>query len=228
MVSVSRSPQVVRANRRHRDDPDRRLAHQGWFYSWRNRDMLPYRGTLALDFLTLAESHPRVHHIHTKPRPIDWWDGVAWQSFVPRYAVVLKTAARGVTRVVDVEVIFQEEYDRDRAKYRRIKREARRDGRVFLVFTERKIRLEPRLTNAQLVLTQAGERLVPEDDKNLVRQVSHASKGFTLNQLVEIGVLTYPRAYAAALNMVAAGELAISLDRRFDGDSVIAGRGGYG
>lgn len=186
--------------------------------------MLPYRGLLSCEFLTLAEAHPQVLHISHRPRPVQWWNGEEWETYYPRYAVVMKTGVRGVSRTVDIEVANSAEYSADRRKYARIKRQCGKDGRLFLVFTEKHIRVEPRLTNAKIILTQAGKGLVSSEDKNLIRQIAHGTKNFTLNQLVEIGVLSYDRAYSAALNMVANGELSISLTRQFDGNTVIARR----
>ena len=81
------------------------------------------------------------------------------------------------------------------------------------------------LTNASIVMAQASGRIVPEEDLALVRQMAHSSGGFTINQLVDIDVLTSDRAHAAVLNLVAAGELSIPLDELFGGDTAVVGRG---
>ncbi|KKB08800.1 hypothetical protein VE26_01635 [Devosia chinhatensis] len=102
-----------------------------------------------------------------------------------------------------------------------MKNEAREAGRHLLIFTERTINIEPRLTNAKLIVHQAGEGLVTEEERSLVAQIADGTKQFTLNEIVGTAVLTYPRAYATVLNMVATGELQFSLGRLFDGDTIL-------
>jgi hypothetical protein len=224
MPPVTRAPRVVRANLRGPNDRGATLAHHGWFYSWKTDRMLPYRGLLAFDFLNLAEAHPRVLAIRSKGRAVAWWSGATWEIYRPRYTLILRTGVTGVTSPLDVEVLPSFEHEAERLKYDRIRRECRREGRHFRVFTEKAIRIEPRLTNAKIVLSQAGRGLVPDRDRAVIRRVAHDTEDFTLNGLVAAGVLPYARAYAAALNLVAAGELAIPLARQFDGDSPIRRR----
>tara|TARA_R110002020_G_scaffold50821_6_gene143893 strand:+ start:2685 stop:3251 length:567 start_codon:yes stop_codon:yes gene_type:complete len=185
--------------------------------------MLPYRGLLAFDFLTLAEAHPKVISVTNAVQPVNWWSGREWEAYYPRYSVSLKSGVRGVTRTVDVEVLTSLELEAGRHRFARIRRQFRAQSRTFLVFTEKRVRVQPRLNNCKFILSQAGSGLVSQAEQALIRQISSSTASFTLNEVVGLGVLTYPRAYATVLNMVAAGELGFALGRRFDGDTPIRG-----
>ncbi|MCJ2046804.1 hypothetical protein MKK58_20015 [Methylobacterium sp. J-078] len=224
MATVTRAPLVVRTNKRGSNDRNSRLAHHGWFNYWRTETSLAYRGTLAFEFLTLAAVHPSVRDIRQHAEPVWFWNGGDWEEYRPRYELVLATDLPGVTRRVDVEVLSSVELRQERLKYRRIARECRKEGRRFLVFTERQVHAESRLTNAELVLTQAGEGLVSDHDLEQVRQAVDEGLSLTLNGLVAKGVLQYPRAYAAVLNLVARGEISFRPSRRFDGNTPLLGR----
>jgi hypothetical protein len=221
MPSAIHVPRVVVDNRPHPSDSshDRRLAHHGYFYSWKRDELLPYRGTLAFDFLVSAEANPEVLSIGKSRRPFHWWDGAKWCVQQARYAVTLRAGADGAARLVEALVMTSVEKKKRSEDLRRLKIEARHQGRSFQVFTEKEIRVEPRLTNCKLILDRARRGMVPDEDLNLIRQVAYGTQTFSLNELVQIGVLPYARAYTAALNMVASGELDIELDRVIDGDS---------
>lgn len=226
MPSAQFTPRVVRANRRHKGDRDIRVAHHGWFYSPKLAANIPFRGTLALDFLINAEAHPSVISITNRCEPIQWWNGQDWEDYFPRYALLVRTGRRDVARTIDVEVMFTGELAEQQIKYGRIARECRSLGRQFMVFTERHCRVQPRLTNSKFILQHSGTAVAVEGDCALIRQVSAATSSFTLNDLVKIGVLPYPRAYSAALNLVGRGELWFPLGRRLDGNTVMRRRAG--
>ena len=224
MATVTRAPLVVRTNDRGENDSNSRLAHHGWFNYWRTGTSLAYRGTLAFNFLCLAAVHPAVRDIRQVARPVYWWNDEDWEEYRPRYEIVLATDLPGVTRRIDVEVLWSAEHRQERPKYRRVAKECRKEGRKFLVFTEATVLAEPRLTNAMLVLTQAGEGLVSDHDLDRVRRAVDEGLSLTLNGMVANDVLQYPRAYAAALNLVARGEISFRPSRRFDGDTPLLGR----
>lgn len=219
MATVTRKPLVVESNQRGPDDRNSRLAHHGWFQYWRTRSRLAYRGMLAFDFLVLAAVHPDVRDIRQHARPIQWWNGRKWEEYRPRYELVVADGRSGTTRRVDVEVLWSADLRQERLKYARIARECRDEGRRFLVFTEASLRAEPRQTNARLVLAQAGEGLVSDRDLDLVRGAVNECLSLTLNGMVASGVLPYARAYAAALNLAARGEISFRPSRLFDGDT---------
>lgn len=226
MPSAQFTPRVVRANRRHDFDRDIRIAHHGWFFSPKRGENIPYRGTLAFDFLTVAEAHPRVVGIEHKTDPVEWWNGSTWITYYPRYSLQVRTGRRDLTRYIDVEVMSAAELRDDRLRMNRIRRECLAGGRQFMVFTERQCRVQPRLTNCKFILQHSGEQIASEEDRALIRQIAIGTRHFTLNQVVETGVLTYPRAYSAVLSLVGLGDLTFPLGRRFDGDSVIRRRVG--
>lgn len=226
MPSTIHVPRVVKAVRHNPKDGsgDRRLANHGYFYSWKVDALLAYRGTLAFDFLVTCEANPDVLSIAKGGTPLAWYDGDRWHEYVPRYSVTLRDGADGAARTVAVEVASSREEAKRSEEITRLRIEARRNRRSFKVFTEKTVRVEPRLSNCKLILQQAGRHLAKVDDVNLIRQVAYGTATFSLNELVQLAVLPYGRAYSAALNMVATGELTIELDRPIDGDSRI-GRG---
>lgn len=224
MATITRAPLVVQLNRRGPNDLDQRLAHHGWFNYWKADRQLAYRGLLAFNFLNLAAVNPAVLEIRQVAREVSWWDGRVWDVYRPRYELLLASASAKLVHRVDVEVISSVELKANRRKFDRISCECREAGRRFLVFTEATVLAEPRLTNARRILAQAGEGLVPEQDLDLVRQVSEGTADFCINELVDIGVLPYQRAYAAVLNLVARGELNFRLSRPFNGSTRLTGR----
>tara|TARA_A100001391_G_scaffold149716_2_gene107178 strand:+ start:11 stop:691 length:681 start_codon:yes stop_codon:yes gene_type:complete len=221
MPYVTSAPRVVRANRRFDGDADHPKAHHGWFYSWKLSAQIPYRGTLANVFLSLAEAHPAVLHTLHRTDPIDWWDGTAWRQYHPRYRLVLKTRTRGLVRHVDVEVISKQQLERQAERYRRIKREFRFAHRILTVLTGEQLLIEPRNTNVQFILSQAGDGIATDEERSLILQIAIATRRFSLNEIVAAGTLSYARAYCATLNLVATGELKFGLGRLFDGDTPI-------
>lgn len=227
MPYITSVPRVVREAQRGRagrPDAGAYTSNHMFFFSPKLGEQIACRGTLAFDFLVSAEANPDVVSITNRARPIHWWNGKAFKEYRPRFSITVRDGGPGVARIIDVEVMSSITYAAQLEKMSRIKIEARASNRVFEVFTEKDIRVEPRLTNYRLIVTQGGDRQVPDADKNLIRQVAYGSQTFSLNELVVIGVLPYSRAYRAALNLVAAGELNIQLDRPIDGDSRI-GRG---
>jgi hypothetical protein len=226
MTSTIHVPRVVKAVRHDPQDSsgDRRLAHHGYFYSWKMDAMIAYRGTLAFDFLVTSEANPDVLSIAKGGAPLAWYDGEGWRQYIPRYSVTLRDGPDGAARTIAVEVASSVEEAKRAEEFHRLRVEARRNRRSFQVFTEKQVRVEPRLSNCKLILQQAGRHLVPIQDVNLIRQVAYGTATFSVNELVRLAVLPYGRAYSAALNMVATGELSIELDRPIDGDSRI-GRG---
>lgn len=221
------TPRVVRENRRvdkHRNERswaerDIRVAHHGWFTSWKLRTTIAYRGLDAFHFLCLAELHPSVAFVFGTTEGFDWFDGSDWQTYHPRYVITLRANRFGVQRLVDIEVLSSIQMSEERGRWRRIRSAAREAGRTLLIFTERQLNAEPRRTNAELVLHQAGDGLVTEEERSLLWKIAIGTKSFSLNEVVATQLLIYPRAYSTALNMVARGELQFSLGRRFDGDT---------
>ncbi|WIJ25209.1 hypothetical protein [Devosia sp. RR2S18] len=220
---MTRAPAVVRANRRN-GTPDQLRAHHGYFYSWKLDALIPYRGLLAFDYLTLTEADPRVIQIDTSLESVQWTDGTQWKDYRARYGVVRRTRRGAVPHTVEVEVLNSKTLTEQYRTYSRIKRAFKEEGRQLLIFTEKQIRIEPRLTNSKLILTHAGNGICKEEDLALVRQVAAGTAPFSLNQLVENCVLTYPRAYGAVLNLVASGELVFPMGKVFDGDSPVMRR----
>ncbi|WP_152658672.1 hypothetical protein [Devosia chinhatensis] len=228
MPTAVSKPRVVRANTpsdngRHQPFGGRgsRASHQGWFYSSKLRQNVAYEGLDSFHFLCLAEVHPSVAYVSKEAEPLPWFDGFARRNYQPRYALALRGHRSEAHRIVDIEVLTSLQKAASHHRLRRLKNEAREAGRHLLIFTERTINIEPRLTNAKLIVHQAGEGLVTEEERSLVAQIADGTKQFTLNEIVGTAVLTYPRAYATVLNMVATGELQFSLGRLFDGDTIL-------
>ena len=224
MPSAQFTPRVVRANRRHLNDRDIRSAHHGWFFSPKLNANIPYRGTLAFDFLTLAEAHPRVLSISNVVEPVLWWNGTTWVTYHPRYAISVRTGRLDISRSIDVEVLSSRDVKDDQLKLNRVRRECQSTGRQFLIFTERQCRVQPRLTNCKFILQHSGNAIAVEGDCQHIREIARVRDHFTINEVVETGVLPYARAYSATLSLVGRGELSFPLGRRFDGNTVVRRR----
>ncbi len=219
MPAVTRVPAVVRANRRFADDKDIRSAHHGWFMSRKDGRAIPYRGVLASKFLELAEAHPGVLRVESKPKPIQWWNGSSWGLYRARYALTCRAGSG--TRKVEIEVLTDAELANNEGRWKRIRRAYRQERRTLLTFTQHSILVEPRLTNAIIINSYAGAGIVPTSDEQVLRLTIADIDEFTINGLVAISPLSYPRAYGAVLNSVAAGDLRFFQGRLFDGNTVI-------
>lgn len=228
MSSTFWKPRVVSANTAGRDLSDQpfgsrgnRSSHHGWFMSHKLGANIPYEGLDAFHFLCLAEVHPAVRLIAKGADPINWFDGSTWRKYHPRYSIALRRHRLEADSCLDIEILSSRQVAAVRRQLRRVSLDAREEGRRLLVFTEKHINIEPRLTNAKLVLFQAGEGLVTAEERSLLTLAAERTEDFSLNEIVAAQMLTYDRAYATALNMVAAGELQFSLGRLFDGNSRI-------
>lgn len=221
MPPITRVPPVVRAA----DGPDakrRAYAHYGWFYDWRTQAMIAWRGTLEFDFLTIIASQPDVRAILRRAEPIRFHDRRAWRLFKPNFRVVYER--RGDREIWDYAVLSEFDLPDRLAVLNRVQRHARTVGRNFTWLTNRQIRAEPRLTNSKLILSQAGQDLVPIEALNRVRAFAAQADPVTVASVTATGGMSYAEAYSAILNLVARGELAFEHDRYFDGDTSVRRR----
>lgn len=221
MPSAQFTPKVVRANRRFAGDRDQRTAHHGWFMSHKDGTAIPCKGMLAHPFLELVHMRPKVVRVDARPPAIQWWSGSEWEMYRARYGVVLKGRPGNPLRLVEVELLTDLELVRDSRKWKRIRNAYRQEGRRFAIFTNHHVLAEPRLTNAMVVNSQAGPEIVAAKDKDAILSATEGLVTFSINGLVENGVLDYRQAYGAVLNLVAAGELKFMTGRQFDGDTPV-------
>ena len=221
MPSARFTPNVVRANRRFAGDRDQRTAHHGWFMSHKDGTKIPCKGMLAHPFLELVHMRPEVVRIEAKPPAIQWWNGAEWEPYRARYGVVLRARSGFANRMVEVELLTDLEVVRDARKWKRLRHAYRQEGRRLAIFTNHHVFAEPRLTNAMIVNAQAGAGIVPEENKSQILSATEGLVTFSINGLVEKGVLDYRQAYGAVLNLVAAGELKFMTGRPFDGDTPV-------
>jgi hypothetical protein len=182
---------------------------------------------LAHPFLELVHMRPEVVRVDSKPPAIQWWNGAEWEPYRARYGVVLRGRQGRANPMVEVELLTDLELVRDSRKWKRIRHAYRQDGRRLVIFTNHQVFAEPRLTNSMIVNAQAGKGLVPERNKDAILLATRGLVTFSINGLVESGVLDYRQAYGAVLNLVASGELKFMTGRQFDGDTPVFRRVSY-
>ena len=221
MPSAKFTPRVVRENRRFAGDRDQRTAHHGWFMSHKDGAAIPCKGMLAHPFLELVHMRPAVVRVEAKPPAIQWWNGSEWEAYRARYGVVVRGIRGRANPMVEVELLTDLELVRDSRKWKRIRHAYRQDGRRLVIFTNHHVLAEPRLTNAMIVNSHAGAGVVPIENKNAILSATEGLVTFSINGLVENGVLDYRQAYGAVLSLVAAGELKFMTGRQFDGDTPV-------
>jgi hypothetical protein len=221
MPTARFTPKVVRANRRFAGDRDQRTAHHGWFMSHKDGTAIPCKGLLAHPFLELVHMRPEVVRVEAKAPILQWYASGDWELYRARYGLVLKGREGYADKMVEVELLNDLELVRDAWKWKRIRQAYRDEHRSFAIFTNHKVLAEPRLTNAMIVNSQAGEGLVSFKDKDAILSATQDSVTFSINELVEKGVLDYAQAYGAVLNLVAAGVFKFNTGRKFDGDTPV-------
>lgn len=220
MVSITRTPAVVRAN----GDNARQMVPYGWFSFRRTGALVPFKGMLAHDFLTLVSLDPDVSDISKRVRYLQWYDGARWRQHAPRYAIHRRRRASQQTSVLYVDVLWSWEQEENKTKYGRLQQEAIESNLDYRVFTEQDVRVNPRLLNAKIVQKFASSNSVRADVAEAVRRFADDREDFSVNDAVSAGVASYADAYAGALHLVAIGRLTFPFGRRFDADTRIAKR----
>lgn len=220
MASITRTPAVVRAN----GDATRQWSTYGWFSFRRTGALVPFKGALAHDFLTLIAANPDVFRISKEVRVLQWYDGEQWRRHAPRYAVYRRRRASEPPSLLLVDVLWSWELARNQTKYARLRKEADESNLNYRVFTEQDVRVDPRLLNAKTVQKFAAANSVRKDVVEAVWRFADDREDFSVDDVVSAGVASYADAYAGALHLVAIGRLTFPLGRRFDADSRIAKR----
>ena len=219
MVSIPNTPAVVRAS----GDPARRRVSYGWFSFRRTGALVPFKGALAHDALTVFAADPDVVDISKTVPFLQWYDGRHWQKHPPCYAIRRRRHGRP-DLVTLVDVVWSWEEEESQAKFDRLRREADDRNLDYRVLTEQDIRVEPRLINAKSVQKFAGSGIVARDVVDAVERFADGREFISVYEAVASGVADYPDAYAGVLHLVAGGRLAFDLGRRFDGDTRVAWR----
>ena len=183
--------------------------------------MVPWKGELAYDYLTVQCLEPDVLGFSKRTSSIDWYDGDTWQVHKPRYKVFRSGPQEGVRLITEVDVLWSWELERARRKFDRVARQALTRHIDYLILTEKQIRVSPRYRNAMIVQSQAGSNLVSNSNALRLQEFVRSRDKFTLNQVVEANVMPYLDAYTAILNRVANGEFLIDIGVAFDGDSLV-------
>jgi len=188
----------------------------------RTGDVIPCKGTLALDWVRYEIVDPDVLAISRDTVEMEWWDGREWLKHRPTYAVLRKGRLKGETITTQFDLIWSRQLARpeERNKFVRLQIDAKRRLIDYRVKTEKDL-VQPRVDNAKIIMAQAGEGQIPLDDEEVLSAFVRRHETFTLDQVVASKILDYPRAYAAVLNRVASGRLSIDLGRLFDGSSLI-------
>ncbi len=221
MPSITQTPAVVRAN----GDATREMVTYGWFSFRRMGVLVPFKGDLAYDYLTVAALNPAVIEISKTVAVLQWFDGTDWRDHAPRYAVHRRGKARMPDSVLHVDVVWSWEFEKNETKYKRLKKDAAEKNLHYCVFTEKQIRAYPRLVNAKIVQKFASDRTVSSDAVDAVLRFADGREDFSVNELVEAGVLSYADAYGCVLHLVANGRMTFPIGRRrFDGACPVSWR----
>lgn len=145
-----------------------------------------FESLLESDFLSLLDADPRVHSFacqpHRKVIRTDVHCGGASQrrEYTPDFVVKFRD---GRVFVVEIKAAYFAEQARWRDLEPIIAKAYREDDGVnFIVFTEREIRLEPRLSNAKTMLRH---RFSPKDDGTefAIRDLLAGSGGMSIGEL---------------------------------------------
>lgn len=220
MVSIPNTPAVVREN----GDPKRQRVSYGWFSFRRTGVLVPFKGALAHDALTVFAVDPDVFEMSKTVPKLQWFDGCDWTTHRPRYAIHSQRRPFDPPSVAYVDVEWSWDVEAFETKFERLRRDAAEKNLDYRVFTEKDVRVEPRLINAKTVQKFAGSGVVAHGVVAAVSRFADGRDFFSVNEAVDAGVADYPDAYAGVLHLVAHGRMTFDLGRRFDGLSAVAWR----
>jgi hypothetical protein len=220
MPSVTRTPRVVRAN----GDNRRAFVPYGWFSFRRVNELVPFKGLLARDYLTLAVLDPEVFHISKSVRSLPWWDGSCWREHWPRYAVHRREKYSGAQSIRYVDLIDPREDHNNARLYNKVKKEADFRNIEYNFADSSAIMRYPLLTNARIIQSRADPRIVDSNVIDLIRLLSASDTSFTLAEAIIAYGLSYEEAYTSVLHLVALGELWFDLDQEFCKQTALRGR----
>jgi hypothetical protein len=194
-------------------------SYQGVFGSTKALGLALFQSLLERDFQTILCADPRIKTYAVQSHQLKYWTPTANGTFIerlytPDIVVLLHDGRRLVTEVKSLAFVKQK-YWLSRESH--IRNAYARDHAIpFLVITERAIRVQPRLSNFEVML-RLGSRMNDRAAVTAVRDAlilthSHARVG----DLCDLAVLSngrLHRAYAAVMHLALHGELVLDLDK---------------
>lgn len=185
---------------------------RGKFPSRKTGRMVHHEGLLEADAIYHFESSPRISAYTEQPETIQYPDGNRLRRYTPDFELFL---ADGSSVLVEIKPAELAAKDETKHKYERIAEHFTRIGRVFVVLTDRQLRVEPRLGNLRWIYHQAP-RIRPsllKCDVALERLTTNfpASIGVAKDLLAPIGLDPY--------SLLMAGRLICDLDHPVDFDT---------
>lgn len=133
---------------------------RGKFPSRKNGRMVHHEGLLELDAIYLFETSPNIARYREQPVTIHYPDGNRLRRYTPDFELVLST---GEIVLIEVKPTVSLQHADVRHKLERVSEHMRRSQIIFVILTDREIRLEPRLSNLRWVYYHAS-RLPPSPD----------------------------------------------------------------
>jgi hypothetical protein len=202
---------------------------RGEFGSQKGVGPTPFESLLERDFQTILCADYRIHQYGVQPHTLTYWTPNANGSrtkhtYVPDFVARDK---EGRVMIIEVKASYFTtlSYWKSREPY--IKEAYDLDhGAPFLLFTERDIRIQPRLANFEIMLRHRG----PPDDpqaEQTVRDILRILNGdTTIGEVCAQGRLPAPpgadRCYTAIMRLALRGELSLDLSKPFSPSTRVA------
>jgi len=134
-------------------------SYPGYVPSQKMRRMIGVESTLERDLAILLEVDPDVDAYTEQPITIEYRLDDKWHSYTPDFAV----QRIGLIKFVEVKPEWKALRPDNVRKFAAIRAVLAKSGRPFIVLTEKDIRRQPRLRNAELLHRGARQGLPIED-----------------------------------------------------------------
>lgn len=185
---------------------------RGKFPSRKTGRMVHHEGLLEADAIYHFESSPLVLAYTEQPETIHYPDGHRLRRYTPDFELSLADGTSVLVEIKPAELVAKAE---TKHKLERVTEHFTRIGRVFVVLTDRQLRVEPRLGNLRWIYHQAP-RIRPsllKCDVALKRLAAHfpASIRVAKDLLIPVGLDPY--------SLLIAGRLACDLKQPVDFDT---------
>lgn len=197
---------------------NRGVAYPGVFASTKPGGIAAFESLLERDLQTLLCADPRVKRYAAHPHLLDYTmpnrsGTYTVHQYTPDAVIEFQNGAVLIVEV-KAEVLTKTRYWTTREPYIR-DAYAREHGLDFVVVTERKIRVQPRLSNAQRML-RYGARSEDTEAIFAVRDIlASTTPGATIKEVCEAVGLTHSpiaRTYSALLRLALDGVVILDLD----------------
>lgn len=134
--------------------------------------IIEFESLLEHDFLVLSRSDGMTWKVKPQPRKIEWWDSRTsqWRIHYPDFEVM----RRDCRHPIYIQVKPMAQVKKRIRELKLIKASCRDQGLAFEVWSERKIRRQPRFANASMLFGQSGP-MEDADALDRVRKALHAA-----------------------------------------------------